>query len=513
MALRPDVQRLQAEQKEQENTPREIEKQHALGKLTARERIDLLVDPGSFCEFDSFMEGVPLRWEKEKIQTRQCVITGTGRVDGRQVYLYAQDFTVEGGSVGERESRKICKVMDMAVQNGKPMIGLNDSAGAKIKQGVRNFGFWNIFNRNVAASGVIPQVYAILGPCAGGAVYSPALGDFVCMVDKISAMFLTGPGVIKTITSEEVSKEELGGAQIHNRISGLSHFLFRTEKECFEGIKKLLAYLPSNWQEKPPRVQGKDDPGRIEERFYEVVPENPKKLYDMHRMIGLLLDEGEFLEIHERFAMNILIGFGRLAGFTVGMVANQPKFLGGCLDIHASDKASRFIRFCDAFNIPLITLVDVPGYLPGKAQEYGGIIRHGAKMLYAYAEATVPKITLILRKAYGGGISGMCCNKERGADEVLAWPGAEIAAMGPEGAADLFFGEEIRTAPDPETKRKELVQDFREKVASPYAVSATGKIERIIDPRETRKELVQALLRNLDKKASSPMKKHGIIPV
>ena len=512
MALRPDVLKLHSKQNEQENTPREIEKQHALGKLTARERIALLVDPGSFYEFDSFMEGTPSRWGKEKIQTRQCVITGTGRIRGRQVYLYSQDFTVEGGSVGEREARKICKIMDMAMENGKPIIAINDSAGAKVTQGVRNFGYWNIFNRNVTASGVVPQIFAILGPCAGGAVYSPALGDFVFMVDKISGMFLTGPAVIKTVTSEEISKEELGGAQVHNKVSGVSHFFVNDEKECLEKIKGLLDYLPSNWREKPPYLPPSDDPDRTEERFYDIVPENPKKLYDMRRIIGLLLDDGKFMEVQERFAMNILIGFGRLAGYTVGVIANQPKFLGGCLDIHASDKASRFIRFCDAFNIPLITLVDVPGYLPGKEQEYGGIIRHGAKMLFAYAEATVPKITLIVRKAYGGGIAGMCCNKERGADELLAWPGAEMASLGPEGAANLFFGEEIKSAPDPATRRQELVREFREKIASPYTVSATGRFERIIDPKDTRKELVQALLRNLDKKAAPPMKKHGIIP-
>jgi len=512
MADRADVLRLYEKQKERGDTPRDIEKQHALGKLTARERIDLLLDPGYY-EFDSFMEGAPLKFGKGGIQTKQSVITGTGKIHGRQVYFYSQDFTVEGGSVGEREARKICKVMDMAMQNGKPFIGLNDSAGARVREGVRNFAYWNIFNRNVAASGVIPQIFAIMGPCAGGAVYSPALGDFIFMVDRISGMFLTGPAVIKAVTSEEVTKEELGGARIHNEISGVSHFFAPTEKECLELIRSLLNYLPSNWKEKPPFIQTEDDPDRKENRLYNIVPEDPKKLYDMHRVIELIVDEGKFLEVQARFAKNIIIGFGRLAGYTIGIVASQPRFLGGCLDINASDKSSRFIRFCDAFNIPLISLADVPGYLPGKQQEYGGIIRHGAKMLYAYAEATVPKIVLILRKVYGGAIAGMCCSKERGADELLAWPGAEIATLGAEGAVDLFYGDEIRSAPHPEIKRNELIQEFREKVTSPYTVAATGRIDRIIDPKDTRKELVQALLRNLDKKESPPEKKHGILPV
>jgi len=513
MAERPEVLKLYQKQKEQENSPRDTEKQHALGKLLARERIDLLLDPGSFCEFDSFMEGAPLKIGKKEIQTKQSVITGTGKIQGRQVYLYSQDFMVEGGSVGEREARKICKVMDMAIQNGKPFIGLNDSAGARVREGVRNFAYWNIFNRNVQASGVIPQIFAIMGPCAGGAVYSPALGDFIFMVDKIGGMFLTGPAVIKAVTSEEINKEELGGAKVHNEVSGVSHFFAPTEKECIEQIKSLLSYLPSHWREKPPFVPTEYDLTQSDPRFYDLVPDNPKKLYDMHQVIDLIVDEGKFLEVQARFAKNIIIGFGRLAGYTIGIVANQPRFLGGCLDIHASDKSSRFIRFCDAFNIPLLSLVDVPGYLPGKHQEYGGIIRHGAKMLYAYAEATVPKIVLILRKVYGGGIAGMCCSKERGADELFAWPGAEIATLGAEGAVDLFYGDEIKTAPNPERKRDELIQEFRQEVASPYTVSATGRIDRIIDPKETRKELIQALLHNLQKKERPPEKKHGIFPV
>jgi acetyl-CoA carboxylase carboxyltransferase component len=513
MADRPEVLKLYNKQKEQGHTPKDIEKQHALGKLTARERIDLLLDPASFYEFDPFLEAAPTRFGNDEIQTKQAVITGTGTINGRQVYLYSQDFTVEGGSLGEREAKKICKILDMATQNGKPFIGLNDSAGARIKEGIRNFSYWNLFNRNVLASGVIPQIFAIMGPCAGGAVYSPALGDFVFMVNKISGMFLTGPAIIKAVTSEEVSKEDLGGARIHNDISGVAHFMVQTEIECLEQIKSLLSYLPSNWREKPPRMQADDDINQSDPRFYELVPDNPKKLYDMHKVIDLIVDEGKFLEVQARFAKNIIVGFGRLAGHTIGIVANQPRFLGGCLDINASDKSSRFIRFCDAFNIPLLSLVDVPGYLPGKQQEYLGIIRHGAKMLYAYAEATVPKITLMVRKAYGGGIAGMCCVKERGADELFSWPKVEIASVGPEGAVDFFYGKEVKSAPDPEMRRDQLIEEFREKIANPYFVSAFGRIERIIDPKETRKELVRALLRNMDKKESLPQRKHGIIPV
>ena len=404
------------------------QKQHAAGKLTARERIELLADPGSFQEIDAFMESLPPKFGKLRGKTtlRQGVITGAAQIQGRPVFLYAQDFTVEAGSLGEREARKTARVIDLAMQNGVPLIGLNDSGGAKVSEGLRNFAFWNIFQRNVMASGVVPQVFAILGPCAGGAVYSPALGDFIFMVKDISGMFLTGPAVVKAVTGQDVTKEKLGGPRVQTQISGVAHFLAATEKDCMEMIRELLSYLPSNNRQKAPRVENGDDPLREDESLRDMVPEDPRKSYDMRQVIHRVVDGGKFFEVQRAFAANILVGFARLDGETVGLVANQPRVFAGCLDIHASDKAARFIRFCDAFNLPLVTLVDVPGYLPGLEQEYGGIIRHGAKMLYAYAEATVPKVTVVLRKAYGGGISGMCASKERGADEILAWPSAEV---------------------------------------------------------------------------------------
>jgi acetyl-CoA carboxylase carboxyltransferase component len=491
------------------------EKQHAAGKLTARERIELLADPGSFHEIDAFMESFPPKFGKLKGKTtlRQGVITGAAQIQGRSVYLYAQDFTVEAGSLGEREARKTARVIDLAMQNGVPLIGLNDSGGAKVSEGLRNFAFWNIFQRNVMASGVVPQIFAILGPCAGGAVYSPALGDFIFMVKDISAMFLTGPAVVKAVTGEEVTKEKLGGPSVQTQISGVAHFLAASEKECMGMIKELLSYLPSNNRQKPPRVETGDDPLREDESLRDLVPEDPRKSYDMRQVVRRLVDGGNFFEVQRGFAANMLIGFARLDGDSVGVVANQPRVFAGCLDIHASDKAARFIRFCDAFNIPLITLVDVPGYMPGLEQEYGGIIRHGAKMLYAYAEATVPKITVILRKAYGGGISGMCASKERGADEVLAWPSAEVAALGAEGAVEIFFSDELKTAPDPEKRRQELIAEFREQVTSVYAVAATGRIDKIIDPKETRPALIKALRTHRSKSDSIPWKKHGNIPL
>ena len=490
-------------------------KQHASGKLTARERIELLTDPGSFNEIDAFMESFPPKFGKLKGKTtsRQGVITGAALIQGRPVYLYAQDFTVEAGSMGEREARKTARVIDLSMQNGVPLIGLNDSGGARVSEGVRNFTFWNIFERNVMASGVIPQIFAILGPCAGGAVYSPALGDFIFMVKDISAMFVTGPAVVKAITGEEVTKEKLGGPPVQTQISGVAHFMAATEKECMEMIRELLSYLPSNNRQKPPHVETGDDPLREDESLRDLVPENPKKSYDMRQVVKRIVDNGKFFEVQRGFATNMLTGFARLDGDTVGIVANQPRVFAGCLDIHASDKAARFIRFCDAFNIPLITLVDVPGYMPGLEQEHGGIIRHGAKMLFAYAEATVPKITVLLRKAYGGAISGMCASKERGADELLAWPSAEIAALGAEGAVEIFFSDEMKTAPDPEKRRQELITEFREQVTSVYASAATGRIDKIIDPKETRPALIKALRTHLAKKDSIPWKKHGNIPL
>ena len=490
-------------------------KQHDAGKLTARERIDLLADPGSFHELDALMESFAPKFGrlKGKTTTRQGVITGAAQIQGRPVYLYSQDFTVEAGSLGEREARKMAKVIDLSMQNGYPIIGLNDSGGAKVSEGVRNFAFWNIFQRNVMASGVVPQIFAILGPCAGGAVYSPALGDFIFMVKDIAAMFLTGPAVIKTVTGEEISKEKLGGPAVQTQRSGVAHFVAASEKECMEMIKELLSFLPSNNRQKPPRVETGDDPLREDESLRDIVPEDPRKSYDMRQVVRKVVDGGRFFEVHRGFAGNILTGFARLDGDTVGIVANQPRVFAGCLDIHASDKAARFIRFCDCFNIPVITLVDVPGYMPGLEQEYGGIIRHGAKMLFAYAEATVPKITVVIRKAYGGGIAGMCASKERAADELLAWPSAEIAALGAEGAVEVFFPDELKAAPDPAKRRQELIAEFRKNVTSIYAVAATGRIDQIIDPKETRPALIRALRFHQSKTDSIPWKKHGNIPL
>ena len=490
-------------------------KRHQSGKLTARERIDLLVDPGSFDELDSYMESNAPKFGKfkGKTSTKQAVITGAAKIENRAVFVYSQDFTVEGGSIGEREARKICKVMDLATDNGIPLIGLNDSAGGRVSEGVRYFTFWNIFQRNARASGVIPQIFAILGPCAGGSAYSPALGDFIFMVQNVGAMFVTGPAVVKAVTGEEVSMEKLGGPMTHTQISGVAHFLAKSEPECIERIKELLSFLPSNNREKPPQAETGDPHQRDDETLWEVVPEDPKKSYDMRKVIHRVVDREKFFEIQAGFAPNIIIGFARLDGKSIGIVANQPRYLAGCLDINASVKAARFIRFCDAFNIPLVNFIDVPGYLPGVGQEHGGILRHGAKMLFAYAEATVPKISLVLRKAYGGAISGMCVGKENGADEILAWPSAEIAALGAEGAAEIFFSEEIKAAPDPKKRREELIEEFRREVIGVYAVAASGRIEKIIDPKETRPALIRALRNHAGKRDSLPWKKHGLIPL
>jgi acetyl-CoA carboxylase carboxyltransferase component len=515
MVSKAQVDELRERQESLSDTKGGREKQHAAGKLTARERIELLTDPGSFHEIDAFMESFPPKFGKQKGKAtlRQAVITGAARIQGRPVYLYSQDFTVEAGALGEREARKTARVIDLSMQNGVPLIGLNDSGGAKVSEGLRNFAFWNIFQRNVMASGVVPQIFAILGPCAGGAVYSPALGDFIFMVKDISAMFLTGPAVVKAVTGQEVTKEKLGGPQVQTQHSGVAHFLAASEKDCMEMIQELLAYLPSNNREKPPRAETGDDPQREDDSLRDLVPEDPRKSYDMRQVIRRIVDGGNFFEVQRAFAANMLVGFARMDGESVGVVANQPRVFAGCLDIHASDKAARFIRFCDAFNIPLVTLVDVPGYMPGLEQEYGGIIRHGAKMLYAYAEATVPKVTVILRKAYGGGISGMCAGKERGADEILAWPSAEVAALGAEGAVEVFFSEELKTHPHPAKRRQELIAEFREQVTSVYAVAGTGRIDRVIDPKETRPALIRALRTHRTKSDSIPWKKHGNIPL
>jgi len=441
------------------------------------------------------------------------VVTGYGTIDGRLVFVYAQDFTVLGGSLGEMHANKIVKIQQMALKMGAPLIGINDSGGARIQEGVDALsGYGKIFYNNTKASGVIPQISVILGPCAGGAVYSPALTDFIFMVEGTSRMFITGPQVIKTVTGEDVSQEELGGADTHNRVSGVAHFKDKSEQECIMRIRKLLSYLPSNNLENPPAYQSNDDINRIEEELNELVPDSPNKPYDMKEIIKLLADDNEFFEIQEHYAQNIITGYIRLNGKTIGVVANQPKVLAGCLDIDASDKAARFIRTCDAFNIPLLSLVDVPGFLPGTDQEYGGIIRHGAKMLYAFSEATVPKVTLIVRKAYGGAYLAMC-SKDLGADQVFAWPGAEIAVMGPEGAANIIFKKDISNSDNPIETRQEKIKEYRDTVANPYIAASRGFIDDVIIPSTTRPRLISAFDMLETKRESNPAKKHGNIPV
>ncbi len=491
-----------------------IEKQHSEGKLTARERINLLLDEGSFVEIDAFVKHRCTNFGMEKTEApADGVVTGYGTIDGRLVFVYAQDFTVLGGSLGEMHANKIVKVQQMALKMGAPIIGINDSGGARIQEGVDALsGYGKIFYNNTKASGVIPQISVILGPCAGGAVYSPALTDFIFMVEGISRMFITGPQVIKTVTGEDVSQEELGGANTHNRVSGVAHFKDKSEQDCIMRIRKLLSYLPSNNLENPPAYQSNDDINRIEEKLNDLVPDNPNKPYDMKEIIKLLADDNEFFEIQEYYAQNIITGYIRLNGKTIGVVANQPKVLAGCLDINASDKAARFIRTCDAFNIPLLSLVDVPGFLPGTDQEYGGIIRHGAKMLYAFSEATVPKVTLIVRKAYGGAYLAMC-SKDLGADQVFAWPGAEIAVMGPEGAANIIFKKDISNSDNPVETRQEKIKEYRDTVANPYIAASRGFIDDVIVPSTTRPRLISAFDMLETKRESNPAKKHGNIPV
>ncbi len=491
-----------------------IAQQHGKGKLTARERIDLLVDPGSFVELDRFVthRATAFGLDKQK-PLGDGVVTGYARIDGRQVYLFAQDFTVFGGSLAEAHAEKICKVMDLAVRNGAPLIGLNDSGGARIQEGVVSLGgYADIFLRNTLASGVIPQISAILGPCAGGAVYSPAITDFVYMVRGISYMFVTGPNVVKTVTHEDVTSEELGGADVHASTSGVAHFVTDSEMECLAGIRRLLSFLPSNNLDGPP-VRDTDDPaGRRDEELLSAVPDNPNKPYDMHEILGRVVDDGELLEVHAQFAENLIVGFARLGGHPVGIIANQPAVLAGVLDINASAKGARFIRFCDAFNIPLVTFEDVPGFLPGVDQEHGGIIKEGAKLLYAYAEATVPKLTVITRKAYGGAYDVMSSKHIRG-DYNVAWPTAEIAVMGPKGAAEILFKRDLAKAKDPEKKLDALVADYREKFAHPYEAASRGFLDDVIDPRDTRPALISALESLLTKRDSNPPKKHGNIPL
>jgi acetyl-CoA carboxylase carboxyltransferase component len=491
-----------------------IEQQHAKGKLTARERIDLLVDEGSFTELDAFVIARPteLVADEERVMG-DGVVTGFGRIDGRVVYLFSQDFTVFGGSLAEAHAEKICKVMDLAVKTGAPIIGLNDSGGARIQEGVVSLGgYADIFLRNVMASGVVPQLSAILGPCAGGAVYSPAITDFVAMVRDTSYMFVTGPNVVKTVTHEDVTFEELGGADVHARRSGVAHFESDDEVSCLALIRRLAGFLPSNNLDPSPVVATDDPIDRQDRELDELVPESPLKPYDMLEAIRRIVDDGEFLEVHEGWARNIICAFARLDGRSVGVVAQQPMVLAGVLDIDASTKAARFVRFCDAFNIPLVTLVDVPGFLPGTAQEHGGIIRNGAKLLYAYAEATVPKLTVITRKAYGGAYDVMSSKHIRG-DYNVAWPRAEIAVMGPEGAVNILYRDELAKAKDPDARRKQLVAEYVEKFANPYVAASRGYIDDVIEPHETRPKLVAALRSLATKRDSNPKRKHGNIPL
>jgi len=494
--------------------PDKIKSQHAKGKFTARERLDILLDPGSFHELDTFVQHKCNDFGMDKmVYPGDGVITGYGAIGGRLVYVYAQDFTVLGGSLGKKQSEKICKVMDLAVQNGAPVIGLNDSGGARIQEGVMSLaGYGDIFYRNTNTSGIVPQIAVIMGPCAGGAVYSPGIMDMVFMVKGTSHMFITGPDVIKAVTKEEVTFDELGSAQTHNTESGVAHFMAEDEEEALQKVKTLLGYIPSNNLEPPPVVDPGDDPQRICDELYDIVPFDPIKAYDVKDVVRCLMDRGQYFEVHEHYAPNISVGFARLNGRTVGVVANNPKFFAGTLDINASVKGARFIRFCDAFNIPLVVLCDVPGFLPGKSQELSGIIRHGAKLMYAFSEATVPKITVVLRKAYGGSYLAMC-SKELGADKVFAWPSAEIAVMGAEGAAAVVFRKEIASAEDPAAKRAEVVDAYREKFATPFASAAHGYVDDIIDPADTRRQIAVALALSANKRQQRPPKKHGVFPV
>jgi propionyl-CoA carboxylase beta chain len=491
-----------------------VAKQHEAGKLTARERLDLLLDPGTFVELDKF---VTHRNSDFGMAERRIpgdgVVTGYGKVDGRQIFVFAQDFTVFGGSLSGAYAQKICKVMDLANRVGAPIVGLNDSGGARIQEGVESLaGYAEIFLRNTLTSGVVPQISLILGPCAGGAVYSPAITDFIFMVKDTSFMFVTGPEVIKTVTHEEVTKEDLGGALAHNQKSGVAHFAAENEQSCILMARELLSFLPSNNAEDPPLVPVEDDPFRAEEALRTLVPPNPNKPYDIKEVVRAVVDQRHFFEVQEHFAQNIVVGFARIAGRTVGVVANQPAVLAGCLDIAASVKGARFVRFCDCFNIPLVTFVDVPGFLPGTAQEWGGIITQGAKLLYAFAEATVPKVTVITRKAYGGAYDVMASKHIR-ADINYAWPTAEIAVMGPEGAVNIIFRTELQKAPDLAAERARLVSEYREKFANPFKASELGYIDEVIRPERTREKLVRALEMLKDKRQENPTRKHGNIPL
>ena len=499
---------------EQGGGDKRLKAQHAKGKLSARERIDLLVDEGSFVELDRFVvhRSHDFGLEKERYYG-DGVITGHGRIDGRLVYVFSQDFTVFGGSLSEAFAEKICKVMDLAMRNGAPVIGLNDSGGARIQEGVVSLGgYAEIFLRNTLASGVVPQISAILGPCAGGAVYSPAITDFTYMVRGSSYMFVTGPNVVKTVTHEDVTMEKLGGATTHSEVSGVAHFAHDSEPQCIEAIRELFRFIPSNNVDDPPRGAGTDPRARRDEALLDVVPDNPNKPYDMHEVIRRVIDDAVFYEVQPEYAKNIICGFAHLGGTSVGIVANQPAVLAGVLDIDASVKAARFIRFCDAFNIPVVTFEDVPGFLPGVAQEHGGIIKHGAKLLFAYCEATVPKLTVITRKAYGGAYDVMSSKHIRG-DYNVAWPTAEIAVMGPKGAVEILFRREIADSDDKPKATDEKIEEYRAKFAHPYIAAGRGYLDDIIDPRDTRLRLIEALETLKGKRDRNPPKKHGNIPL
>lgn len=491
-----------------------IKKMHEQGKLVARERLQILLDEGTFQEIDMLVRHHSYEFGLEKKRILgDSVVTGFGKIEGRPVYVFSQDFTVFGGSLSEAHAQKVCKIMDMALKLGVPVIGLNDSGGARIQEGVVSLGgYAEIFLRNTLASGVIPQISAIMGPCAGGAVYSPAITDFIFMVKDKSYMFVTGPNVVKTVTHEEVTFEELGGALAHATKSGVCHFTAENDVDCLIKIRKLMSFLPLNNAEEPPYIEPQDKPDRMEDALLRIIPANPGKPYDVKKVIHLVVDDGDFFEVHESYAQNMVIGFARLGGYSVGIVANQPAVLAGVLDIDSSLKAARFVRFCDAFNIPIITFVDVPGFLPGTAQEWGGIIKHGAKLLYAFCEATVPKITIILRKAYGGAYDVMSSKHIRG-DCNFAWPSAEIAVMGPKGAAEIIFRREIAAATNPEKTLSEKEAEYREKFANPYLAAEYGYIDEVIEPQMTRPKIIRALELLRNKVDKNPPKKHGNIPI
>ncbi len=512
----PDIQKLRALRARtlEGGGAKRVAAQHKKGKLTARERLDLLLDPGSFEEFDAFVTHrcSAFGMEENKIPG-DGVVTGAGTIDGRTVYVFSQDFTVFGGSLSETYAARICKIMDRAIKVGAPLIGLNDSGGARIQEGIASLGgYADIFLRNTMASGVVPQISAIMGPCAGGAVYSPAITDFCAMVDKTSYMFVTGPNVVKTVTHEDVSFEDLGGSRAHAAKSGVAHFTSPDDAACLALVRRLLSYLPSSNLDDPPVTPCDDPADRQDAALDSVIPRDPKKPYDMHAVIGKVVDEGSYLEVHAAYARNILVGFARLGGRPVGVIANQPAVLAGCLDIAASRKAARFVRFCDAFNIPIVTFVDVPGFLPGTDQEHGGIIREGAKLLYAYCEATVPKLTVITRKAYGGAYDVMSSKHIRG-DINYAWPTAEVAVMGAEGAVEIIHRRAIKAADDPAATAARLVAEYREEFANPYKAAARGYVDDVIEPSSTRPRLIRALGRLRRKRDLNPPKKHGNIPL